>query len=197
MRYLIYLFFVFLTFFASANASAQRSRKQMKEKAAIDTLLTQDMPPLQIKLRDKVDLVPYQGNELPVDAEATVSVLRDETGNILYVGYFPIEQENVIASGYRYYFDNYGRLYAYEQVVTHLAATCADEEAIETKVRYFNKRFKLLDDYYTLTNFQGEPLDAATCGTNGRYDAEVLGTVEDLLLVHAVNFGQELPKHEQ
>jgi hypothetical protein len=136
--------------------------------AAIETRMTQvDQSPLVaefVKLPGQEDAIAIQRSDtVPQDAEARYELYGNEDGSIAGLMEFTASPAPGVERIISYYFDEEGSTVAVWWRLKWTGSKCTDSLAVETRYTYVFPANNVLLEYATLTDGQGNDLDAPEC----------------------------------
>jgi hypothetical protein len=147
------------------------------QKQHIDSMITEKSIVILAKVEGEKRLVKVEGNKYPPNMEATYNVVKDENGKTVYIAELPFSKNSDWFIAYRSYFDNDGKIFAFQRLNNFLHSECVRGAAMEKSTNYYNRKFKLIDSTYTLTDSQKKPLDRSDCKFPYNFPYKVFKTV--------------------
>ncbi|EOR95251.1 hypothetical protein ADIARSV_1571 [Arcticibacter svalbardensis MN12-7] len=165
-------YILFLTILSIIVASCTNS-KQSNENAAskelfqkknnIDRIITDSTLLVFVKVKGKSVLVPVIDRKYPQKIETTFNILRDKDDRIVFISEMPYNETSEWFISYKSYFDEQGKLFAFQRLNNFLNNKCTHGAAMENSIGYYNDQFKLIDSLYTITDTYKKPLDKKAC----------------------------------
>ena len=150
---------------SSDNASSSSSElvaSLRARKYSIDSLINEE--------RKLIALAKVKGRESLVDMpkaagqriEAVFNVYKND-GRIIYIAEMPKSPEDEWFIAYKSYFDEQGKLFAFQRQNNFFHSDCTDGAALENLVKYYNQEFESVDSTYSLTDSRKKELETADC----------------------------------
>ncbi|WP_256011124.1 hypothetical protein [Desertivirga xinjiangensis] len=163
---LIFLFTALL--FASACANKNRNNAEAvrlkHEKYQIDSLLSDSSLVLYVKTPGKSELTQVKrGERYPKQIEASYNVLKNKDGKVVYIAELPFSPKDDWFIAYRHYFDENGRLFAFQRQNNFFKSECTRGAALENLTLFYDTNFRMLDSVYTLTDSNKKKLEPGSC----------------------------------
>jgi hypothetical protein len=137
---------------------------------------------LLAKVPKKKESVRIKNEHWPEDVEYSYNVLKDGKGKIIFIAQIPFSESGDWHITYSYYFDNNGKLYCFERFTGFFNSGCTDDAAHETIGKYYDEKFKLISQFYRLTDSKNKPLNKNKCVLNYDFkDYKIYKNVDECL----------------
>lgn len=114
----------------------------------------------------------FNGN-FPEEVEVSYNLLKDKQGNVIYIFETPTSESGDWDIAYRSYYDQTGKLFAFERRAGFFNSECTDGAAHERLVKYYNHKFAVLDSTYSLTDHEKKPLKKSDCIFNYNFPYKI------------------------
>lgn len=163
---LLFLFTVLL--FASACADKTKSNAESTrlkhEKYGIDSMLSDRSLLLYVKTPGKTKLTEVKkGDRFPKQIEASYNVLKNKKGKVVYIAEIPFSPKDDWFIAYKHYFDENGKLFAFQRQNNFFKSECTKGAALENLTVFYDTNFRVLDSIYTLTDSNKKKLEPGSC----------------------------------
>jgi len=180
MRYTTILF---LLLSISSCGQGTITDQREKERLEIEKQVTTDKSKLivLVKLKGQSNLQRVVGENWPDDIETTYNILKNQRGQIIYLGEFPTSESGDWTLGLKHYFGNNGKLIAFEKRLSYFNEACTDGAVIETIIELYDNAFKEVKTTKTQTDNRGKELKVKDCGHAYNWDIDKRGTVNELV----------------
>jgi len=160
------------------NSGKERSiGRQKKDKRYIDNLLKDKSNVVVLaKIIGKDKLVKIINSKFPDEVETTFNLLIDNNSKKICALEVPFSESGDWFILYKSYFDDKGKLFAFERQANFFNSGCTKDEsdaAHETLVKYYSNG-KLIDSTYTLTDSKKRPLVKSKCVFNYDYPYTII-----------------------
>ncbi|HEY0653665.1 MAG TPA: hypothetical protein VGD65_11085 [Chryseosolibacter sp.] len=123
--------------------------------------------------------------DLPENIETTFNILKDQNGQIVYIGEFPTSESGDWSLELKHYFAD-GRLIAFEKRLAYFNGECTDRAVIETIIELYDKDFKIVKTTKTLTDNDGKKMDEEKCSDPYQWPLDKRGTVSELVKLKGI-----------
>lgn len=185
-HYLIGLAMLALLYTSCSSSSQNKEEdKALKELAAlkrdIDNMMSDSTLQVLVKVKGKRELQLIKDRGYPRNIETTYNVLRDTTGRVLFISEMPYNATSEWFIAYKSYFDENGKLFAFQRQNNFLNNGCTHGAAMENSVGYYNEDFLLVDSLYTITDTYKKPLDKKACKFPYNFKYTVNKTLDEYL----------------
>lgn len=147
----------------SKSKKAETIEQLRLKKASIDSMITDSSLVIYVKTSGSDKLLKVESKQYPESIETTYNVLKNEDGDILYIAELPFSETSDWFQAYRSYFDEDGKLFAFQRLNNFLKSECTRGAAIEKSTSYYSSKFKRIDSVYTLTDSYNKPLVKTSC----------------------------------
>lgn len=156
-----------LSFSCSSSQQNKEEDEQLKELAArkieIDNMMSDSTLKVLVKVKGKRELQVVKERGYPRNIETTYNLLIDTTGKVLFISEMPYNATSDWFIAYKSYFDDEGKLFAFQRQNNFLNNGCTHGAAMENSIGYYNEDFLLVDSLYTITDTYKKPLDKKAC----------------------------------
>lgn len=139
------------------------SKELLKKKNSIDLMITDSTLLVFVKVKGKNTLVPVIDRKYPQQIETTFNILKDKDDRIVFISEMPYNETSEWFISYKSYFDEKGKLFAFQRLNNFLNNECTHGAAMENSIGYYNDEFKLIDSLYTITDTYKKPLNKKAC----------------------------------
>jgi hypothetical protein len=141
------------------------------QKTNIDTLFNHSKDKLIVlaKLIDKDEPIQIKNGNFPDNVETTFNILKDSLGQIIRASEFPFSDSGDWYMILTHYFDKDGKTFAFERQTNFFNSICTDGVAYETRTKFYNSDFQLIDKMYKLVDEKNKTLQKDSCQS---YDYE-------------------------
>lgn len=120
-----------------------------------------------VKLYDKGQLLRIKNDKWPDEQkiEYTYNVIKNDRGNVVMIMAYPTSQSGDWDIAYSHYFNQEGKLIAFERFTGFFNSGCAGDGGVarETVCNYYNGNFKVIGKTYSLTDGDGKKLVKSKC----------------------------------
>jgi hypothetical protein len=164
-----------------------------KNKEAIDKRLLKDKKHLFVfvKVKGKKELVGIKNEKntkWPAEelTEVSYNVFKDSIGKVVMIAKMPFSESGDWDVSYVYYFDSFGKIFAFERISGFFNSICTDDAAHETLARYFDKNLKQINQTYKLTDSKKKPLNKLKCTFPYNFAYEIYPSVEECLKAYNI-----------
>jgi hypothetical protein len=111
---------------------------------------------------------------------SSYNLIRNKSGQIIYIAEFPSSESGDWNLIYENYFDSNGNLIAFVRKCSFFNGECA--EIVHEKSEYiYNSRHELIKKTYEISDGDKKPLDFKKCVFNYRYDYKKFLTIKEYL----------------
>jgi hypothetical protein len=178
MRHLTIIFLLITTFGHSQGISSDQQEKTKKE---IENLVrvNEDKLIVLVKLLDQESLKRVINREWPEDIETTFNILKNENGQIIYIGEFPTSQSGDWHLELKHYFADNGQLIAFDKRLAYFNRECTDGAVIEEVVEFYDNNFSIIKTTRKLADDKGNSMDENMCGDPYQWPLDKRGTVSE------------------
>ncbi len=170
-----YLLFLFLLCFGSCIHTENNKTKELliapivqqlrASKVQMDSLYKNNTKQLVHYIKKEKTLKPLLVLEDTIDDVACEYIFQKDTlGNLISATEFPVSKSGDWYIVYTHYFDKQGKTFAFESQVNFFRA-CAEGVAYETKTRYYDETFHIIDTTYILVDENNKSLVGDSCST--------------------------------
>jgi len=168
MKPFIILFSILSIVIASCTNSKQSnentaSKELIKKKSSIDRMISDSTLLVFVKVKGKSKLVSVIDRRYPQKIETTYNIFKDKQDRIVFISEMPFNDTSEWFISYKSYFDEQGKLFAFQRLNNFLNNKCTHGAAMENSIGYYNDQFKLIDSLYTITDSYKKPLDKNAC----------------------------------
>lgn len=135
-----------------------------QQKIEIDSFVSQNPKNLNVLVKriNRSDLFQIVNGNFPEDVETTFNIVKDKTGNIIYVCEIPHSESGDWFITLNHYFDKNGKTFAFQKQTNEFNSGCA-EITYETKTEYYNNDFKSIGSDYKLVDDKKQELHKKDC----------------------------------
>lgn len=137
--------------------------KLKNHKNSVDSAINAGSLSLFIKLKNKPGLVPLIKGMDKKKMEAAYNIFKDKTGKMVYIAEMPYSPDDEYFIAYKNYFDEEGKLFAFERINNFFGSECAERAALEGLIKFYTNDFKMVDSVYTLTDSKNNKLEKVKC----------------------------------
>lgn len=167
-HYLTGLAMLALLYTSCSNSQQSKEEdEELKELTAlkndIDNRMSDSTLQVLVKVKGKAELQMVRERRYPRNIETTYNLLRDTTGKVLFISEMPYNATSEWFIAYKSYFDEDGKLFAFQRQNNFLNNGCTHGAAMENSIGYYNDDFLLIDSLYTITDTYKKPLDKKAC----------------------------------
>lgn len=134
---------------------------------------------VQLEEKDLIKRVPNY-DETPDTCFASYNVIRNDTGQIIYISEYPTSRSGDWFLIYENYFDNNGNLIAFVRKCSFFNSGCA-EIVLEKSEYYYNQKHELVKKTYEITDGDKHPLNYKNCVFYYRYKYKIYNTLTKYL----------------
>jgi len=185
-------FKLLLLILAAALANCTNSKKNdslsgklKHQKFVIDSLATSTNLILFVKPADKKHLIQLKnGEHYPGKIEAAYNVLKNPEDKVVYVAEIPFSPKDDWFIVYKNYFDEKGKLFAFQRLNNFFHSECTKGAALESLTKFYNDDFSVADSSYTLTDSNKKTLDKESCKFPYSFPYTVAKTLEEYRKIH-------------
>lgn len=149
----------------------------------VDNVYQKDTFKLELYLQlDKEELIKRVPNydDTPESFYASYNLIRNKTGQIIYIAEYPASESGDWNLIYENYFDENGNLIAFIRKCSFFNGECA-EIVHEKSEYYYNLKHDLIKKTYEITDGDKKPLNYKDCVFNYRYDYKIYKTLTEYL----------------
>jgi hypothetical protein len=116
-----YITIIFLLLTISSCGQSRLTDQREKERREIEKQITTDKDKLivLVKVKGQVDLQTVINQNWPDNIETTYNILKNQQGQIIYVGEFPTSESGDWTLGLKHYFSGNGNLVAFEKRLSY------------------------------------------------------------------------------
>jgi hypothetical protein len=188
MRYTKITFIAFLIFSCGQRTITDQLEKERIE-IEIENEIANDKNKLivLVKVAGQTDLIKVIEQNWPDDIETTYNVLKNQRGQIIYLGEFPTSESGDWSLGLKHYFGDNGKLIAFEKRLSYFNEDCTDGAVIETTIELYDNDFKVAKTSKTQTDKNGKELKVKDCGHAYNWDIDKRGTVTELVQLKKIS----------
>lgn len=156
---------------------------QEKWKQEIDNLAgsNQDKLIVLVKIFEQETLKRVINQDWPENIETTFNILKNENGQIIYIGEFPTSQSGDWSLELKHYFAANGQLIAFEKRLAYFNSECTERAVIENIIELYDNKFKIIKTTKTLTDNDGKKMDEEKCSDPYQWPLDKRGTVSELV----------------
>ena len=170
--------FIVIMFSCSPSASQDPAFVQKNKKYSIDSLINKDRGlTLMVKIKGRQTLLPMPADGKGV--ETVYNILRNKNGQVLYISEIPKSPDDEWFIAYKSYFDENGKLFAFQRQNNFFNSGCTKGAALESLVKYYNVEFEVVDSAYTLTDSYKKDLDKRSCKFPYNFPYKIYNSVEE------------------
>jgi hypothetical protein len=154
-----------------------------KRRLQIDKQITTDKSNLIVlaKVKGQDDLLRVINENWPENIETTFNILKNQNGQIIYIGEFPTSESGDWDLELKHYFADNGRIVAFEKRLAYFNDNCGDGIVVEKQIELYDNLFKVLKTTNTLTDKSGKALSETECGNAYDWDLDKRATVKELV----------------
>ncbi len=129
MKYILILFSIVTLSACGQSLLTNQERKKLE----IEKLLTTNKKKIivLVKVTGQSNLQEVIGENWPENIEATYNILKNQSGQIIYLGEFPISESGDWTLELKHFFGDDGKLIAFEKRLTYFNEQCTDGAVIE------------------------------------------------------------------
>ena len=133
-----------------------------------------------------------KNGKFPDEVETTYNLLKDKTGNIVYILESPTSESGDWDIDYKSYFDSKGHLFAFERSAGFFNEECTDgsanpaEPVHEKLIKFFDTRSKPIDSVYTLVDQDKKPLNKSKCVSNYDFPYRIIFNLKSYLKANKI-----------
>lgn len=180
MRYTIILFLL-LAISSCGQGTITDQRENERLQIAKQLTTDQDKLIILVKVKGQADLKRVNNQEWPDDIETTYNILKNQRGQIIYLGEFPTSQSGDWTLGLKHYFGDNGKLIAFEMRLSYFNEDCTDGAVVETIIELYDNNFKVIKTTKTQTDNKGGELKVKDCGHAYNWTFDKRETVNELV----------------
>lgn len=153
------------------------------EKNEIDTLFKNSKGECLtfIKLTETGPASLIETDSVPEEAIITYYILKDSLGKVITISELPTSESGDWFIVYTHYFDKAGKTFAFERQTNFFNSNCTDGVAYETKTKFYNSDFKVIDETYKLVDEKNRKLNKDSCSEFYDYKYNVSANVDNYL----------------
>ena len=157
----------------------EQARQLLLQKLHIDALTLDTITPalVFIKVPDQDAPVQVKNREYPKTLEAIYQVCRDSEGRIVYLAESPFSQSGEWDIVYRSYYDEQGRIFAFERTAGFFNSACTSGALYQTLVKFFNQQGQVIATEQTFQDQEGKPIQDKPCDFPYDFPYEVVTDV--------------------
>jgi hypothetical protein len=134
-----------------------------------------------VKLKGEEDLKKITDGNWPDNIELIYNILKNNDGQIVYLGEFPTSESGDWTLQLEHYFDDNGKLVAFQKHLTYFNEDCTQGVIIEDILELFDNDFRIIKTKNTLTDGKGKPLAGEECGHGYNWSTVRKPTVDELI----------------
>jgi hypothetical protein len=157
-----------------------QAHQREKERLEIENQIAADKLIILVKVKGQTDLQSVIGQDWPDDIETTYNILKNKREQIVYLGEFPTSESGDWTLGLKHYFEDNGRLIAFEKRLSYFNRDCTDGAVIETVIELYDNDFKLIKSTKVQTDNNGRQLKVKDCEHAYNWTFDKRGTVSEL-----------------
>src|SRR5688572_12360460 len=114
MRYITILTLLYtITACGQGDTADQLEKRRLEIEKRIDTNLKKLI--VLVKVKGKLDLLKVINENWPEDIETTYNILKNEKGQIIYIGEFPTSESGDWTLGLKHFYSDNGQLVAFQK----------------------------------------------------------------------------------
>ncbi|GCC50666.1 hypothetical protein SanaruYs_08840 [Chryseotalea sanaruensis] len=132
-----------------------------------------------VKVKGQSELKIVINENWPRDIETTYNILKNEQGQIIYVGEFPISESGDWNLELMHYFSQNGQLIAFEKRLSYFNEECTDGAVDETVIELYDSNFKVIKLTKKQTDNEGKELKVNYCEHGYDWTFEKRPTVKE------------------
>lgn len=157
-----------------------RARQLLLQKLHIDALTLDTLAPALVftKLPGQEVPVPVRNRQYPKHIEAIYQVCRDSEGRIVYLAESPFSQSGDWDIVYRSYYDEQGRIFAFERTAGFFNSACLSGALYQTLVKFFNQQGQVIASEQSFQDQEGRPVKDKPCEFPYNFPYEVVTDVD-------------------
>jgi hypothetical protein len=158
----------------------EQARQLLLQKLHIDALTLDTITPalVFIKLPEQEMPVPVKNRQYPKKLEAIYQVCRDTEGRIVYLAESPFSQSGNWDIVYRSYYDEQGRIFAFERTAGFFNSACTSGALYQTLVKFFNQQGQVIATEQSFQDQEGKPIKDKPCDFPYNFPYEVVTDVD-------------------
>ena len=154
-----------------------RKKKEIEEKITSN----KDDQIVLVRIVGQEKLVVVKDKNWPDDIETTFNILKNSSGQIIYIGEFPTSQSGDWTLDLKHFFNEQGETFAFEKRLVFFNDECGDGVVIETLTDFFTKGFKRIGTLRQLRDGKDNPItDLESCSDPYQWPIEKKGSVSEL-----------------
>jgi hypothetical protein len=180
MRYLIIIFLLTTDFVYGQGTLGDQQEKRKQE---IENLITsnEDRLIVLVKVFEQETLKKVINQQWPENIETTFNILKNQNGQIIYIGEFPTSQSGDWSLEVKHYFTDNGQLIAFEKRLAYFNRECTDGAVIERVIEFYDNDFKVIKTSKKLEDNNGKKMNEEKCGDPYQWPLDKRGTVSELI----------------
>jgi len=178
-----------LSVFQVSCSSSQHSKDEdeaIKElsgrKVDIDNMMSDSTLHVLVKVKGSRELQLVENRRYPRNIETTYNLLRDTLGRIVFISEMPYNATSEWFIAYKSYFDENGKLFAFQRQNNFLNNGCTHGAAMENSIGYYNQDFLLVDSLYTITDTYKKPLNKKACKFPYSFKYTIIKTLDEYIV---------------
>lgn len=150
--------------YACSSPKTDKNISKFKDKKyTIDSTINAQSLIVYVKVKDRANLISREEARDQKNVEFTYNVFKDKSGKVRYIAELPFSPKDDWFISYKSYFDEDGKLFAFQRENNFFGSECTKGAAMESLLKFFNADFSVADSSYTLTDTKKTPLDKSTC----------------------------------
>ncbi|WP_207533705.1 hypothetical protein [Desertivirga arenae] len=171
---------VSLIYACSSSPKTNKNVSRLKDKKyTVDSTINAQSLVVYVKVKNKTDLISREEARDQKNIEATYNIFKDKSGKIRYIAELPFSPKDDWFISYKSYFDEDGKLFAFQRENNYFGSECTKGAAMENLVKFYNPDFSIADSVFTLTDTKKTPLDKTTCKFPYNFPYKINSTIEE------------------
>lgn len=180
MRYAT-IIFLFITFSSYEQSSLvdQVDKKRLEIEKQISNEECELI--ILVKIKGEIDLQRVLEENWPEKVETTYNILKNQNGEIIFIGEIPTSESGDWYLELRHYFTENGNILAFKKRLSYFNDNCGDGVVIEEVTELFNNEFKIIKSTKTLTDQNGKNLTGKECSKVFNWEIDKRSTVKEFV----------------
>jgi len=178
-----YTTIIFLLFSIGSCGQGTLADQRETERLKIDKRILSDHDRIIVlaKVKGQSELINVTGKDFPKETETAYNVLKNQSGQIIYIGEFPTSESGDWTLGLRHYFGDNGHLIAFVKVLTYFNEECTNKGVVERIAELYDNDFRIIQTTKSLMDYKGRELDSIKCGHTYKWDFDKKASVDEFV----------------
>lgn len=170
---------LFILASCSQSGNHNQTIRQKKQKYTIDSLINKERKLIAMAKLKGQEAIVSMSKAQTADVEIVYNVFKNQEGKIVYISEMPKSTNDDWFIAYKSYFDENGKLFAFQRQNNFFHSECTTTAALENLVKYYNDTFEVIDSTYTLTDSYKKDLQKADCKFPYNFQYKIYSSVDE------------------